>query len=492
MSERTKLGLAITAAAGFLGVAADALLRTDRVGLNGFLWVAVLFAAVLALARRLGMTLTGEGRWLIPPAILLAAAFMWRDSPTLVMLDTLALAAVMALMAATAREGSLRAAGILECAAGGFLAAVQTAFGALTVLLNDIQWDQLPRSRWSAHTAAAARGLLIALPLLLVFGALFAAADAVFEKLLVDLFDWNLPDLFSHLLLTGFWAWIVAGFLRATLAGWKPDLSRWERPAALTVGMLETGIVLGTLNALFLAFVLVQFRYFFGGAALVEATTGLTYAEYARRGFFELVAVAGLMLPTLLLGHWLQPAGNPAQQRVFRALAGALVAMLLVIMVSAAQRMWLYQQAFGLTESRLYATAFMAWLALLVGWFCLTVLRGRRERFAFGALVGGLAVLAALHALNPDGFIVRTNLDRAQAGHALDGVYVMSLSADAVPALIAGLPAMNEKERRMAADQILRRWTPPARTDWREWNWSRARARRMVSEHRDSLRAVAE
>ena len=61
------------------------------------------------------------------------------------------------------------------------------------------------------------------------------------------------------------------------------------------LGIVELGIVLGLLDVLFLAFVLVQFRYLFGGAELVQVSATLTYAEYARRGFFELVAVAALL-----------------------------------------------------------------------------------------------------------------------------------------------------------------------------------------------------
>src|SRR5206468_563436 len=97
-------------------------------------------------------------------------------------------------------------------------------------------------------------------------------------------------------------------------------------------GVTEVAVVLGLLNALFLAFVLVQVRYFFGGAALVQVTRGLTCADYARRGFFELVAVTALVLPVLLAAHWLLPKESTGPQRLFRVLAGSLVAMLFVIM----------------------------------------------------------------------------------------------------------------------------------------------------------------
>lgn len=79
---------------------------------------------------------------------------------------------------------------------------------------------------------------------------------------------------------------------------------------------------------LYLAFVLVEVRYFFGGSALVQATTGLTYAEYARRGFFQLFDVAVLVLPLLLLAHWLMAQRGPEAERVFRVLAGVQILML--------------------------------------------------------------------------------------------------------------------------------------------------------------------
>jgi len=82
--------------------------------------------------------------------------------------------------------------------------------------------------------------------------------------------------------------------------------------------------------------------------------------------------------------EWLLRKDNPVQLRLFRWLAGLQVILLFVIMASALQRMRLYQNEFGLTELRLYTTAFMGWLAVVFAWFMVTVLPGRRERFAFG------------------------------------------------------------------------------------------------------------
>ena len=232
-----------------------------------------------------------------------------------------------------------------------------------------------------------------------------------------------------------------------------------------------------------------QIRYFFGGSALVQATTGLTYAEYARRGFFELVAVAALVLPFLLFVHWLLRPDNTQGQRWFKGLAGAQIALLFVIMASAIERMRLYQAEYGLSEQRLYPTAFMGWLAVVFVWFALTVLRGHRERFAFGAMVSGFLLVAILYVLNPDALIARTNMARAQAGHIFDAHYVSNLSADAVPEIVAALPAMKPEARRTLAAQLLARWSPPQNPDWRSWSYSRAEAWQAVSANAPALRA---
>jgi len=239
---------------------------------------------------------------------------------------------------------------------------------------------------------------------------------------------------------------------------------------------------------LFLVFVVVQLRYFFGGTELIQRTTDLTYAEYARHGFFELVAASSLVLPILLGGDWALRKEPREHQRMFRYLAGLLLVLLAVVMVSALRRVWLYVEEFGLSEIRLYATAFMAYLAGVFVWFGWTALRGQPRRFAFGALVQGFAVLAGLHVLNPDAFIVRTNLTRPPSHRPFDASYAASLSADAVPDLLAAFPRLDEREKCLAAARLLRRWTRDE--DWRTWNLSRARARRRVREQEATLRAL--
>jgi hypothetical protein len=313
------------------------------------------------------------------------------------------------------------------------------------------------------------------------------AADAVFQNLVRRVLHFD----FTHLAVIAFITLCAGGYLRGLLFGKELNLTTEKRLPSLSLGTIEMGLMLGLLDLLFLAFVVVQIRYFFGGSALVQATTGLTYADYARRGFFQLVTVATLVLPFLLLTHWLLPRGDAQAQRWFRLLAGGQMILLFVIMVSAFQRMRLYQAEYGLSEQRLYPTAFMGWLAVVFVWFGLTVLRGRRERFAFGAMVAGFLLIAVLHALDPDALIARTNLARAQAGRTFDAHYASSLSADAVPQLVAGLSVLNPQDRCTVATRLLERWSPPENPDWRAWSYSRSRAWQSLRDHASALRAAA-
>jgi hypothetical protein len=151
--------------------------------------------------------------------------------------------------------------------------------------------------------------------------------------------------------------------------------------------------------------------------------------------------------------------------------------LLLVVMASAMQRMYLYVDEYGLTQLRFYVTAFMVWLAVVLAWFILTVLRGRRDRFAFGALVAAFAAVLAINAVNPDAIVARINLDRMQAGERFDAYYLTCLSADAVPVIVEALPTMSEADRRTVEDSI----EPPSRwyrndADWRTWNLGRSGA----------------
>jgi hypothetical protein len=242
-----------------------------------------------------------------------------------------------------------------------------------------------------------------------------------------------------------------------------------------------------------LVFVIVQFRYLFGGDALVQVTPDLTYAEYARRGFFELVFASVLVVPVLLAADWLLDRRSRRDVLVFRALASAQIGLVLAITASALQRLRLYHASYGLTESRFYAMVLLIWIGAMLLWLALTVLRGRRDSFAFGALATGLATVALLFVINPDAVVARANVARmalVDAPARFDVAYATSLSADAVPVLIDALSAVPSDVQCPLARHMLRRWPPNHDRAIRSWNWSAVRASAAVREHEARLRSM--
>src|SRR5439155_8923059 len=327
-------------------------------------------------------------------------------------------------------------------------------------------------------------------PLLARFGGLFVAADAVFKNLLVS----SVPDLrhlWPHLLIGAGVAWLSCGLLRDLLATrdeqrlLAPELAALRTPRRIPVGPTEVAVVLGIVNLLFAAFVAVQIRYLFGGRALVESKVHLTYAQYARHGFFELLAVSLLVLPLLFGAHALLRHRSPFSLRLVQALSAVLIALVLVVMASALERMRLYQREYGLTELRLYATGVILWLGFVFVWMTVTVVRARPRLFVTGALVAGFVATLALNVANPDALIARTNLDRPLA----DAAYLGGLSDDAVPVLLARLQSLPARLRVPLARELLRRSDDPQ--GLLGWNASRSRAHDLLRRQRPALLAYA-
>jgi hypothetical protein len=475
VGEKTKLGVCILGGATLLGVAGDLLLRATPWGVNFPLWILALVAVGGGISIWRGVRLRGEGPWLLVPMILFALLFVWRDSETLAVINGLAVLISLSLVALRSRTGRVVRAGIMDYVYWGVQAVGYAYAGPLPAMIQDVAWSDVRSMRYR-RLFAVTRGCLISVPLICVFGGLFVAADAVFEDLVFRYLDFDLEPLFEHVFLFCIMAWISAGILRITLSGGELPNPPMQRPRFLKLGMTELGIILGLLNALFLCFVLVQVRYLFGGAEQVISTAGLTYAEYARRGFFELVTVTALVLPLLLFAHWLLRSDRSLHLRLLNFLSGSLVGLLFVIMASALQRMRLYTAEFGLTELRFYTTAFMVWVSTVLIWFLLTVLRGRRDRFAVGALATGLLAALSLNVINPDALIVKTNVARMHQGERFDSAYLTSyLSADAVPALVSALPEMSGPDRARVRGKLDATWADEP-GDWRTFNVGRSRA----------------
>jgi hypothetical protein len=536
MNERTKTGFEIIQAALLLGILGDAVFRVVPLGLNMFLFVAAISAAMIALTLRRrpefwnGRAIGQQGA-LHGALIFFALCFVWRDSAQLMFFDALAILAILAVLTLPAMKIKAPAAGLIHYAVAFCRSGISAAFAPFFLLMEDIKWKTIPQTGWTRHLVAVLRGLAIATPIIGVFLLLFIAADAAFEGLIQRTFNIEGDVLVSHFFVIAFLAWGTAGYLRGSLFAYisqenapepetkpadaqpappsvtslnlnelaaplqkQPAAKKWNfadfdntaLPRFFTLGVTEMSIVMGLINLLFLSFVIVQVPYLFGGFELVQSTENLKLADYARRGFGELVMVAALVLPILLGGQWLLRNENPKAKTVFNILAGIQIALLFVIMFSAAQRLFILtgNLGYGLTAIRLYPMIFMIWLAMLFVWFAMTVMRGRRNQFAWGALWSALFVLGTVHFLNPDDLIARTNIRLMQEGRQYDAAHIRELSHDATPALLEALPTMSAGDRCYTQREL--RWRlneMKEAEDMRTWNWTRWSAKQEMNSY---------
>jgi hypothetical protein len=304
-----------------------------------------------------------------------------------------------------------------------------------------------PSEKRSSRFWPIVRGIIIALPVIAIFASLLSAADPIFEKEFTGFIELlnidNLPEYIFRLVYILIFAYALAGtYLHAAEKSGEKAEEKSLIPPFL--GFTESTIVLGSVAVLFAAFVIIQFQYFFGGQANINLE-GYTYSEYARKGFGELVAVAFFSLLLLLGLGAVTRRETDGQRRTFSVLGVTLVGLVIVMLISAYQRLVLYEAAYGFSRLRTYTHVFMIWLGLLlVAVVALEMLR-RERSIGLTMILALLGFVISLSVLNVDAFIVRQNVQREVQGvvdepstegrSGLDTQYFLDLSDDAVPAL---------------------------------------------------------
>jgi hypothetical protein len=281
----------------------------------------------------------------------------------------------------------------------------------------------------------ALKGVIMAVPILIIFGLLFSQADLAFSKFLSNFIDISISErTIQYLVLLAFA--FIAGLSFLSYIFFPKDkglvIPANEPESTLTNAgrSIEVLVFLGLISTLFLIFIIFQITYLFGGESNI-VNAGFTYAEYARRGFFELLAVAVLSLLVLFASEKYADTEGKKDKR-FLIPSLILIAEVVVVIFSAFKRLSLYIDAYSLTELRFYVAAFIMLLLVLFILLAIKFLKSKPENFfTFGTLLTVLTLLIVINLINPHRYIAKANLDQYNRTGKIDVIYIGKLSADA-------------------------------------------------------------
>lgn len=326
-------------------------------------------------------------------------------------------------------------------------------------------------------------GIIMALPFLLFFGALFASADLGFKNLVDSIFTFNISDEFvGHVILViGIFVFSLGLF--AYLFNIPPEINSSEIPEdhksekEVIDRNIEVRVFLWLIAALFGIFLIFQIAYLFGGAINISHGN-LTYAEYARKGFWELLTV-GLFTLLILLIMDKYTKRSTSRLTWFTLPSLVLIVEIFIIIISAFKRLMLYQVAYGLTTLRLYVAGFIIFLGIIFIVLAIKLWREKQERFfAFASLLAIITFLIVVNILNPDAFIAQKNIDRFNQTGKIDAHYLGTMSVDAVPKMLNVYDRLKDEDKAILKQLIsVKKSDLDKQTaDWQSYNMSRHKA----------------
>ena len=408
-------------------------------------------------------------------AFLFVVSFMWRESTILLWANGFALLSLL-LINVSKHDSETSGLFLVDFFSAGDKAAHKLINSAVKVAKEDVVLV-VQRSRVRRKFGAILRGLLISIPFVIIAGSLLVSADIKFSNFVDNLFsvDLDFPDYLAPMFICLF---LAAAFLtnseKRKSLGWYEALDRsWY------LGETEIITILISINSVFALYIYVQIGHYFGNDTMIRNTHGFIYSQYARDGFFQLLTLSIVTLAFLWGLEWFNRKEKRVTGRWFKLMSVTMISLLCIIEASAMHRMILYTNAYGITESRFYATALMIWIAGVFIIFVMTVLNGRPQKFMGRSLYCGMILVLALNILNPASWIARYNINQASTVQ-LDVQYLSQLGSDAYPAIFANIKSVPESKQCFLL-KVARHKLKLAIDDIRVWSWSTYKAKQSVN-----------
>lgn len=204
-------------------------------------------------------------------------------------------------------------------------------------------------------------GLLCAVPVLVVVVPLLLSSD--------DAFKGMMDRMFANTGATTFKA--IVGVMMSVFVvtyGFSLKMGRTAERKESKFAGIENVYIISFLSAICVCYVLYlfsQLAYFFSAFKGFLPEGGITYAQYARKGFFEMCVIAVINLVLVFVAMLLAKKQAGKACHGIQALATFIGVFTLVIITTAISKMVLYIDAYGMTVLRLTTSAFMVFLAVV-------------------------------------------------------------------------------------------------------------------------------
>jgi hypothetical protein len=449
-----------------LGLIGTILFDGQNWGLSIALFSFFLIFSLLALNMLAQQSLAYSEYLLITSGFFFAMTFAWRKSLILNGLSGFSLFLTIYLAYSLGTRQKLPALGISEAFQDVWHLFKYILSSYYKLLAEDVRWH-LIQQYWKPVGQAIFRGLLISIPLLLIFTVLLTSAEFR-NNIYASTSDWSDWKTIARYVITFILcSWTAVAVLRGSVLNRgliqspRLNLPTWK------LGTIETMMILSAINLLLVV-------AFVTGDAFMGFSNQLTDAISVRQDVFYLVAIVLLVIGLLLMTQWLYKTANQNEAKMYQFLAALMILMTIILELAVMHRLHIYTDAYGWAETDFYLLIFLRWLIVIVIWFAITLLRGKRIYFIFGTIVTTLFFIGILHSANPDARIAEVNLARLQTKQTYDMNVITSLSADAFPTLLEKLPTLPKSPRchlwqhlQTHPQGVLQKLN-----SWRDWHWA--------------------
>ncbi|HEX7556447.1 MAG TPA: DUF4173 domain-containing protein [Leptolinea sp.] len=462
-----------------LGLCFDLLFWKKAPGINFFIFVILVTAAGIIFAYLEGQKPAGLSWLLIGFVVFFSAMTFIRQEPFTTFINVLLTLVCMGLLVLTLTSGIWLRYSLADAVTGAVRLVSSALGGGSTLLVSSKKIAKTDSSDKPVNEHkrisiwAVLRGLLMAFPVVFLLALLLVSADPIFSQALKRFL--NIDQFMEYavqMVMIAITGYLLSGvYLYSLEKSKRKDLIGIDKPWFMPfLGFTESAIILGSVNLLFAFFVAVQFKYFFGGQANI-AVDGYTFAEYARKGFGELVTVAFLSLLLYLGLSAITRRDSNLKQKWFAGLGVALVGLVVVILVSSFYRLSLLEDAYGFTRVRTYSHVFMIWLGILLAVVIGLEIANYRRGFAMAAFLVVIGFGITLNILNVDSFILVANVKRAETSGNLDYSYLQELSNDSVPQALVQFRTTKVQEVKYLLGAALACRADNLERNLKTWQW---------------------